>query len=162
MKDGRSTHSATSSGQISRMIGWLLGSYILAISMTISGLLSTFDSAHSWWLFQCCPTGYSHLLSHSVTLSWLWANQSLPYPNNAERQAKKWQISILKALVWLDQVSNPWAPDSNPGSLDSPISQNGRWPLYKFGHPDWFETDVSVAVRCISLFQIKLNYSRNT
>ena len=44
---------------------------------------------------------------HSVILYWHWANQSLPYPNNAESQATKWQVSILKSLVWLNQGSNP-------------------------------------------------------
>ena len=38
------------------------------------------------------------MLSHSVTLSWRWANQSIPYPNNAEHQARKWQVSICKVF----------------------------------------------------------------
>ena len=38
-------------------------------------------------------------------------NQSSPYPNNAEHQDKKRQVSILKSLVWLDQVSNLRAPE---------------------------------------------------
>ena len=38
------------------------------------------------------------LISHSVTLSWNWANHSLPSPNNAERLANKRQVSILKLL----------------------------------------------------------------
>ena len=29
----------------------------------------------------------------------------LLYPNNIERQARKWQVSFLKSLIWLDQVS---------------------------------------------------------
>ena len=29
-------------------------------------------------------------------------------PNDAECQARFWQVSILKSLVWLDQGSNPW------------------------------------------------------
>ena len=32
------------------------------------------------------------LLSYSVTLSWHWTNQSLPYYNNAEHQAREWQL----------------------------------------------------------------------
>ena len=48
---------------------------------------------------------------HSDALSWHQANQSLPYPNNAECHQ---QVSILKSLVRLDQRSNPHGPDSNP------------------------------------------------
>ena len=29
------------------------------------------------------------------------------------------------------------SPDSNLRPSDSPISQNRRWTLYSFGHPDW-------------------------
>ena len=61
----------------------------------------------------CCPTGkpgcqHIGLISHSVTFSWRWANQSLLYPNYAERLARTWQVSISNSLVWLDQDSNPW------------------------------------------------------
>ena len=64
------------------------------------------------------------MLSHSDSLSWHWANQPLPYPNNDECQARKWQVSILKSLVWLD--SKMRGPDLNLRSSDSPISQAGR------------------------------------
>ena len=54
---------------------------------------------------QCCSTGkpgcqHHGLISHLVTLSWYWANQFLPYHNNAEPHE-----SILKSLVWLDHGS---------------------------------------------------------
>ena len=39
-------------------------------------------------------------LPQSVTLSWHWAKQSSPYPNNAERQVRRRHVSILKSLVW--------------------------------------------------------------
>ena len=45
-------------------------------------------------------------VSHSVTLSWHWANQFLPCPNTAECQARKRQVSNFKSLVWLDQSLN--------------------------------------------------------
>ena len=82
---------------------------------------------------SCCPTwrpGHQHhdLISHSVTLSWHWANQFLTYSNNTKRQARKRQVAILMSLVWFDQ-------GSNPRILDSPISQNGRRKLFLFGHP---------------------------
>ena len=57
-------------------------------------------------------------------LSWHWTNHSLPYPNNAEHQDRKWQVSILKSS--LDQILNSRAPNSNELSSDSQISQNGR------------------------------------
>ena len=67
-------------------------------------------------LYSAASSGHWHydLLSHSVTLSWHWAIQSLLYPNNAERQVRKRQVSVLKSLVWLDQAmdSNSWSPDS--------------------------------------------------
>ena len=72
---------------------------------------------------------------HSVILSWHWTNQSLPYPNNAVCQARKWQVSILKSLVWFNQGSNQQGWDSNTQGSDSPISQHRRRMLYSFGHP---------------------------
>ena len=68
-------------------------------------------------ILECCltgPPGHEHhdLTSHSVTLSWHWASKSLPYPNNTERQARKWQVSISMSLVWLNQGSNPRGSDS--------------------------------------------------
>ena len=54
--------------------------------------------------------GHQHhdLISHSVTVSWHRTNKSLPYPNNAKCQARKWQVSIFKSLIWLDQGLNIW------------------------------------------------------
>ena len=70
--------------------------------------------------FIVCPTGkpgcqhhdlifysshhHHNLISYSVTLSWYWANQPLPYPNNAKHLARKQHVSILKSLVWLNRV----------------------------------------------------------
>ena len=51
------------------------------------------------------PAPWHDMISHSVTSSCHWANQSLPYPNNAEHQFRKRQVSIFKSLVWLDQGS---------------------------------------------------------
>ena len=62
-----------------------------------------------------------------VTLSWHWANESLLYPNNAERMTKKGQAYIFTSLVLVDQGSNPW--------VRSPQStKNGRKTLNSFGH----------------------------
>ena len=65
---------------------------------------------------------------HSVILSWLWASQSLPNPNNADRHARKRQVSILKSLVWLDQGSNPAESGFEPvmfGFPDLPSQEAG-------------------------------------
>ena len=45
------------------------------------------------WLYSAAPLGdqasqHQNLITHSVTLSWHWANQSLLYSNNIERQAR--------------------------------------------------------------------------
>ena len=71
--------------------------YILVTSKVILGHIPTCDSAHSWWLYSAASLEHHDLLSHSVTLFWNWTNQSLPYPNNAEHQARKPQVPILKS-----------------------------------------------------------------
>ena len=57
---------------------------------------------------QCCPSGkpchqHCDLISHSVTLSCHWANQSLPYPNNVDHLARKQQASIFIGH-WFDST----------------------------------------------------------
>ena len=61
---------------------------------------------------ECCPIGkpghwHHDLISHSITLPYTDSNQYLPYPNNAKHLVRKWQVLIVKLLVWLDQGSNP-------------------------------------------------------
>ena len=94
--------------------------YVLATSKVISEWASTCDSAHSWWLNSASPLGdqAASTMTQYPTLSHYpdTESQSLPYPNNAKRQANKWQVSI--SLVLLNWGSNPW----NPHPL---ISQNG-------------------------------------
>ena len=76
--------------------GWLLEFYTLATSKFISGWTPTCNSAHSWWLYSAAPGRQHHgLISHSVTLSWYWANQSLHYSNNAERLARNHYKDIM-------------------------------------------------------------------
>ena len=58
-------------------------------------------------------------------------------------------IVILMSLVWLDQVSNPQAPDSNSRSSDSAISQVGRWALYSFSHLDWCSWNEQLGVNSV-------------
>ena len=78
--------------------GWEF--YILVTSKVISSQAPTCDSAQSWWLHSAAPLGKSghrhhDLISHTVTLSWHWAKQSLPYRNKAQHLTRKQQVSIL-------------------------------------------------------------------
>ena len=66
------------------------------------------------------------------------SHRPLPYPNNAEDQARKRQVSLLTSSVQLDQGSKARGPNSNQLSLDSPISPNGR--LYSSSHPDCYKS----------------------
>ena len=76
----------------------------------------------SWQRLRSYQDGYQPLTVHThsdfivlshwkispwAPISWHGANQSLPYPTNAERQTRKQQISIFKSAVWLDQGSKP-------------------------------------------------------
>ena len=113
------------------MSGWLMPWFVCCCFTSWQHLRSHQDRyrlviVHTHGDFIVLPHWDHDLLSHLVPLSWHWANQFLPCSNNAKHQARNWQVSIWKSLVWLDQVLNPWAWDSNPWSLDSPISQNGR------------------------------------
>ena len=60
-----------------------------------------YQTCDSWQLYSAAPLWYQpaqhhDLISHSVTLSWHWANQYLPYPNNAENLAKKRQVGVKR------------------------------------------------------------------
>ena len=116
----------------SRFVKDCLLFHILATFNVISGFVPTIETAHWWKLHSAAPMGkdanrtiawyptQSHLSRH-------WANQSLPYPNNAEWLAKKRHVSILKSLLWVDQ--GLYAQGS-----DSLFSQNKEWTLYSFDY----------------------------
>ena len=98
---------------------------VLATSKVISGWTLTCDT-HFWWLYSAVPLGdqttskHHDLIFHIKSpLSWHWANQSLPYPKNAEHLARKRQVAIVESLVWFSQGSNQHGPNPH-------ISQNGR------------------------------------
>ena len=67
--------------------------YVLSTSKVVSGWVPTFDSVYSWRLNSAVPEGdqaTSTMIGYPIViLSWHWANQSLPYPNNAECLTKK-------------------------------------------------------------------------
>ena len=91
----------------------LLLLYILATYAVIPGRY-WLATMHTHDKFIVLPPWHHDLLSQSLTLSWQWANQYLPYPNNAECQARKRQVSILKSLVWLD-----WEPNSQSSTREA-------------------------------------------
>ena len=81
------------------LIVCLLLFYVLAISKVLSERILTCDSVHSWWLYSAAPLrpGSHHhdLISHSVTLSWHWANLSLPNPSWLGRDKYFYVIGLI-------------------------------------------------------------------
>ena len=73
----------------------------------IQQLLSTSAITTYTQIYYHCVSPQPAPSRHSVILSLHWANQSLSYPTNAEHQARKRQISIIKSLLWLGQGSIP-------------------------------------------------------
>ena len=106
--------------------------YILATFKFTYRQIHTCDKCAPMTSSESCPTGRPsrHLISHSVTLSWHWTKQSLPYPINVEHLDRERQASIFKSLVWINQ-------GSYPRGSNHPISQTRRGTLYSFGHPVW-------------------------
>ena len=84
----------------------LLFLYVLATSKVISGRVPTCGSMCSWHLYSAAPLGDQASSKMAwyptpVTLSLGWANQSLPYPNNAECLARKICIDLkVIGLTW--------------------------------------------------------------
>ena len=123
-------------------------------------ILATCASVNSWQLYSATPLGNQHydLISHSVTLSWHWANDSLPDLNNVECLARKWQVSIFKSLVCLDH-------GLNLRCSDSPISQIGRWRSTHSAIPSWREEDkkkTSVGIVLFTWTTARLEVSANS
>ena len=53
------------------------------------------------------------MISHSVTLSWYWANQSLPIPISASLGSDKYDF--YKSLVWFGWDPKPWPSQGESG-----------------------------------------------
>ena len=89
---------------------WLLEFYVLATFTVMSGQTLTSDSALMVILY--CPIGKSgqqhhDLITHLVTLSWHWANQSLSYPINSESARLEGdQYQFCRTLVCCGPFSN--------------------------------------------------------
>ena len=71
--------------------------YIIETSMVISGRVLTYDNS---WLV-CSAAALGNAVVSAMTwypaqshISWHCANHSLPYHNNAEHMARKWQVTI--------------------------------------------------------------------
>ena len=97
-------------------------------------------TVHTYSSFIVLPTGRPDCqhyapLSHSVTLFWIWTNQSLPYPNHFEHLARKRQVYIVMSLVWLDQGSNLWfqSPDLPKREMGTQLIRPSR-----LVRPVWF------------------------
>ena len=93
--------------------------------------LRSYQDGH--WLVTVCTHGDFIVLPHWHTschhhdlISWHWANQSLPFPNNDQHLARKQQVFILKSF---DQGSNLWGSDSPISHIGLVIrpSHLGTW-----------------------------------
>ena len=108
----------------------LLMFYVLATSKVISGSVPTCDSAYSWWIYSVTSLGYqaaSTMICYLTQSHYPGTEPRSPCnPNNAERQARKWQVLILMSLVWLDQTL-----DSNL-SWTYMVKSNYLFQLWKF------------------------------
>ena len=87
----------------------LLEFSILATPKVISWWALTYDSTHSLWLYNATPLGDQDI----STIAWYSVGTHYPDiepsdSNNAERLARKWQVSIFKSSVWLIQGSTLW------------------------------------------------------
>ena len=99
---------------------------ILATSKVTPGWVPSCDSARSWWLYSVASLGHQA----TSTMACYPIHSHYPdtgpiYPNNAECQARKQQVSILKSSISLDQSLNLPSPDSNQWGSDSQSSSKG-------------------------------------
>ena len=65
----------------------------------------------------------------NIILTFIFPYQSLPYPNNAECQVRKWQVSILKSLVWFEPVRYE-SPDLPKHDTDALFIQPSLYASY--------------------------------
>ena len=89
-------------------------------SKVISRHVLTSDNLHPWGDFIVLPhleTMQPHLgtmlpahylISHSVQLSWPWANQSFPIPSTAEHLPAKWEVYIWSHWFDLTRFRTRW------------------------------------------------------
>ena len=99
--------------------------YILATCTVLSGWVPTCHSVHSRWLYSAASLG-----QQATSIITCYSTQShypdtelispFPSPNNAERWARKQQVSTLKSLIWLDQGLNPPGPGIEPAKFRFP------------------------------------------
>ena len=84
---------------LSLRVGWLV--VVLARSKVISGWVLTCDSAHSWRIDSAATLGnqVTDTMIRYPALSWHWADQCLPYPINAEHQARQRQGTLYQLSI---------------------------------------------------------------
>ena len=92
---------------------WLVGCWsFTSWQHLVPYQIPTSDSAHSWWLHSAAPLG------DQATNTMTWYHTQPQYSDTEPTSPivvmaiawldRKWQVSLVKLLVWLDQVSNPW------------------------------------------------------
>ena len=96
---------------------------------------------------ECCHTGrpghqHHDLISYLVTLSWQWASQSLPYPNNANYWlgSDKYQLSLL----WLDRNPNSRSHETCAPPIQPPFPVT-HMSIAGYHHLECVPLDVSLA-----------------
>ena len=132
--------------------------YIIFVGREANGLLNVEVacwSFTSWRHLRSHQDGNRHVTTpahddfivppHWETSAMTW------YPTqshfNAEHLGRKWQVDILKSLLWLNMVSNP------------PISPNGRLTLTIFGHHVWSPCrSVGLLSPCLSVTLSRCNF----
>ena len=72
------------------------------------------------------------LLGHKTTIINRYPTQSHyldtdSCPNNVEHLSGKWQVSIFKSLVWLDQEQNSWSPTREVHTLPIRLPRPMLW-----------------------------------
>ena len=97
------------------IISLMLGINMFVCCFTSKQHLRSYQNGY--WLMTVCSHGDFIVLTYwdtshqqalwpdiPVTLFWHWANQSLPYPNNAEHLARKRQVPIW----YIIGLTRPW------------------------------------------------------
>ena len=133
----------------------LLLFYILATSKILSGHIWSCASVNSWWLYSAArlrdqATSTMTWYPHSVTLSWHWANWSLPYPNimpSTWLGSDKYQF--YKSLVWLNQSLNLRGPSPKKGDGCSTHSSIRLEQHSTSFHSFWGFSQTKLNTRCI-------------
>ena len=108
---------------------------------------------HAWWLYSVAILG-NQVISN-IILSWHCDNQSLPYSNNVEHLARKWQVYILSSH-WFDSTRvEPTISRTRArvvlNRLPCPIRSLGGIMVSK---PAWYTRDLGSITTLVPIFSI--------